>query len=99
MPLDYLSCFAVVLRGIHVKVDIRQIFYSIHSKLRIFPYSEVTNRSTTFMLMKGQQRLKNTDQLLNLMFLFFLSFSSLQCPRKEVSQTDVERAIFLHASN
>ena len=29
MLLDYLSCFAVVLRGIHGKVDICQTDYSI----------------------------------------------------------------------
>ena len=40
MPLDYLSCSAVVLKGIHGEVDICQTDYSIHSKLRIFPYSE-----------------------------------------------------------
>ena len=39
MPLDYLSCFAMVLRGIHGKVDICQTDHSIPSKLRIFPYS------------------------------------------------------------
>ena len=52
MPLDYLSCFSVVLRGIHGKVDICQNDYSIHSKLRIFPYSEVIHGSTTFKLTK-----------------------------------------------
>ena len=36
MPLDYLGCFAAVLRGIHGKVDICQTDYNIHSKLRIF---------------------------------------------------------------
>ena len=32
MSLDYLSCFAVVLRGIDGKVDICQADYSTHSK-------------------------------------------------------------------
>ena len=32
MPLDYLSCLAVVLRGIHRKVDICQTDYSIQTK-------------------------------------------------------------------
>ena len=36
MNMGYLSCFAVVLRGIHRKVDICQTDYCIHSKLRIF---------------------------------------------------------------
>ena len=78
MPLDYLSYFAMVLKRIHGKVDISQTDYSIHSKL-IFPYSEIIHGSTTLKLMKGQQqRLKNNHQPLNLMFLFFLSFSSFQ---------------------
>ena len=45
-PLDYLSCLAVVLRGIHRKVYIYQTDCSIHSELRIFPCSEVTQGST-----------------------------------------------------
>ena len=53
MPLDHLNCFAVVLRGIHGKVDICQTDYSIHSKQRIFPYSNVIHGSTTFKLTKG----------------------------------------------
>ena len=39
MPLDYLSCFAVILRRIQGKADICQTDYSIHSKLRILSYS------------------------------------------------------------
>ena len=53
MPLDLLNCFAVVLIGIHGKVDICQTDYSIHSKQRIFPYSNVIHGSTTFKLTKG----------------------------------------------
>ena len=34
--MGYLSCFIVVLRGIHRKVDICQTDCCIHSKLRIF---------------------------------------------------------------
>ena len=79
-PLEYLSCFAVVLRGIHRKVDICQTNYSILSKLRICPYSEVIHGSTTFKLTKSLKRLNKTDQLLNLMFLFTISFPSFQCP-------------------
>ena len=53
-PLDYSSCFAeVVLRWIYGKVDICQTDYSVHSKLRIFRYSEVMHRSATFKLTKG----------------------------------------------
>ena len=53
----YLSCFTMVLRGIHRKVDICQTGYITHSKLRIFPYSEVIHGSTTFRLNKLNERL------------------------------------------
>ena len=53
MPQDYISSFAVVVRGIHGKVDVCQTDYSIHSKLRTFLYSEVIYGSTTFKLTKG----------------------------------------------
>ena len=82
MPLDYLSRFAVVSREMHRKVDICHTDYSLHSKLRIFSYSEVIHASTTFKLTKGYEKLKKNDQILNLMFLFFLSFSLLLCPRQ-----------------
>ena len=45
MPLDYLSCFAVVLRRLQENVDIWQIDYSIQSKLEFSPYSEVIHGS------------------------------------------------------
>ena len=76
MPLDYLSCFAVVLKGIQGKVDICQTDYCNHSKLRIFPYSEGK------YIIQANERLTKVKEkkfeLLNLMFLFFLSFSSFQ---------------------
>ena len=53
MPLDYLSCFNMVLRGIDEKVDICATDHSIHFKLRNFPYSEVIHASTTFKLTKS----------------------------------------------
>ena len=53
MPLDYLNCFDVVLKGIHGKVDICQTDYSIHSKQKIFPYSNAIHGSTTLKLKKG----------------------------------------------
>ena len=53
MLLDHSNFFAVVLRGIHRKVDIYQTDYSIHSKQRIFSYSNVIHGSTTFKLTKG----------------------------------------------
>ena len=47
--------------GIHRKVDSCQPDYSIHSKLRIFLYSEALPGSMTFKLLKGQQGLKKND--------------------------------------
>ena len=38
----------MVLKEIHGKGDICQTDYNFHSKLRIFPYSEVIYRSTTY---------------------------------------------------
>ena len=49
MTLDYLSCFAVVLRGIIGKVDICQTDYSIRPKLRIVHDSEAMHDSTRKM--------------------------------------------------
>ena len=48
MPLDYLSCFVLILRGIHGKVDICQTDYGIHSRLRIFPNTDVIHGGATF---------------------------------------------------
>ena len=48
MPLHFLNCSAMVLRGMHRKVDVCQTDYSIHFKLKTFPYPEVIHRSTTF---------------------------------------------------
>ena len=62
IPLDYLSCFVVVLREIHRNVDICQNNHSIHSKLRIFPYSEVIHGSTIYGGHKSLQKLFETPQ-------------------------------------
>ena len=67
MPLDHLNCFVVVLRGIHGKVDICQTYYSIHSKQRLFPYSNVIHGSTTFKLTKGLKK-----NVFVLSFIFFV---------------------------
>ena len=53
MPQDYVSSSAMVISGIHGKVDVCQSDYSIHSKLGTFLYSEVMYGSTTFKLKKG----------------------------------------------
>ena len=99
MPLNYLSSFTVVLRWIHGKVDICQTDYSIHSKLNIFPYSEVIHAGTTFRLTKGLQKLKKNDQLLNLLFLFFLSFFSAPMSQAISVINGSDAWCFLHASN
>ena len=51
--LQYSSCFAVVLRGIHGNVDICQTDYNITSKLKFSPYSEIIHGCTTFKLIKS----------------------------------------------
>ena len=53
MPLVYLSCFAVVLRGIHGNIDVCQTDYSIQSKLEFSPDSDIKHGSATFKLTKG----------------------------------------------
>ena len=52
MHLDYLSCFTVVLRGIHWNIDKCQTDYSFPSELEFSSYSEVIYGSTTFKLTK-----------------------------------------------
>ena len=53
MPVNCLSSFAMVLSGIHGKVDICQTDNSIHSKRKISPYAEVIWGNTTFELTNG----------------------------------------------
>ena len=48
--------FAMVLRGIHRKVDICQTNYSTNPKLRIFSYSDAIHGSTTFKLTKVKEK-------------------------------------------
>ena len=81
MPLDYLSCFAVVLRGILGNFDICETDYSIHSKLQNFPlfwshtwkYSNQVNERLT----------KAKEKWSIIQFdVFVLSFSLFECPSK-----------------
>ena len=97
MPLDYLSCFAVVLRGIHGKFETCQTDYSIHSKLIIFPYSEVIHGSTTFKPTKGQQRLKKNDQLFDIFVLSFIFFVPMSQTISVINRNGA--CYFLQASN
>ena len=99
MPLDYLSYFAVVLGGTHGKVDIRQTDYSIHSKLRIFLYSEVIHGSkTNIQANDGLTKVKVNDQLLNLMICSFFHFGRSNVPDNNVINRS-GACYFLHASN
>ena len=76
---DHVSCFVMVVGMIHRKADICQVDYSIHSKLRIFCYSEIPHGSTTFK----QKRLKEVKEewsaiqfdVFVLYFIFFVLMS------------------------
>ena len=73
MPLDYLSCFDVVLREI---LRICQNEYSIYSKISIFPLFRSHKRKYNIQANKTLTKVKAKWQLFNLMFLIFLSLSS-----------------------
>ena len=49
--IQYFSCFAVILRGIHRNIDICQTVYNISSLLEFSPYSEIIH-GRTFKLTK-----------------------------------------------
>ena len=49
--IQYLSCFAVILRGIHRNIDICQTVYNTSSLLEFSPYSEIIH-GCTFKLTK-----------------------------------------------
>ena len=77
MPLDHLNCFAIVLRGIQGKVDICQTDYSIHSKQRILPYSNVIHGSIyNIQAKKRLKRVKGKQSTTKLnVFFYFLCFN------------------------
>ena len=89
----------MVLRRIHGKVDIYQINYGIHSKLRLFPYSEVIHGSTTFKLTKGYKKVK--EKLVTIQFdVFVLSFNKFVLLTETISAINgVGACYFLHASS
>ena len=70
MPLDYLSCFAMVLEGYTKRWYMPKY---IRSKLRTFPYSKVTHGSTTFKLKKKQWTIEFV--VFVLCFNFFIPLS------------------------
>ena len=92
--VDYLGCFVKVPRGIQGNVWYMPCWLKNSLQTWKFTHSEIIHGSKTLKLTKGWQRLKKNDQPFNLMFLVFLSFSSFQCPRQQVSQTEVARASF-----
>ena len=53
MSLDDLSCFGMVLCGIHGNVNISQSDYNAPSKLEFSLYLEVIDGGATFRLTKG----------------------------------------------
>ena len=66
-------------RGIHEKTDICQTY--IRSKLRTFPYSEVTHGSTTFELKKRQWTIE--FDVFVLCFIFFIPLSQTMCDKQK----------------
>ena len=89
IPLDELSCSAVVLRGIHKKVDICQTDHSIHSKQRIFSYSLVIYGST-----------QANERLTKVFVVFVLSVISFAPMSQTIGVIDRSSAWYsLHISN
>ena len=62
IALDYLSCFAVVLREIHGNADICQTDYKIHLKLEFFRYSEIINEQHLRQRNTNSYVVKSEDQ-------------------------------------
>ena len=75
MPQDYLSSFAVVIRGIRRKVDKCLADYSIHFKLRIFPYSCKYNIQTNERLTKVKEKCSAVKFDVVFPFIFFFQMS------------------------
>ena len=81
--LDFLSCFAVVLREIlETAWYMPNWSYCIHSKLRIFPLLRSHRWKYNIQANKRLTNVKEKWWLFHLMFFIFLSFPSLQCPIK-----------------
>ena len=90
MYLDYLSCFAVFLRGDTLENWYMPNIY-ICSKLRIFPYSKVRHASTTFKLKIRQSTIE-----FGVCFVLFF-FIWLSQTISVINRNDMR--YFLHASN
>ena len=89
----------MVLRRKDGKADICQLNYSIHSKLRFFPYSEVIHGSTKFKPTKGYKKVK--EKLVTIQFdVFVLSFNKFVLLSETISAINrVGAFYFLHASS
>ena len=72
MSLDYLSCFAVVPRGIHGKVDICRTNYNIYSKLGIF--SLLWSHTWKYNIQADKRLTKVKEKWSTIRFDIFLSF-------------------------
>ena len=96
MPLDHLNCFAVVLREIHGKVDICQTDYSIHSKKRIFPYSNgsVYNIQVNERLKRVKEKQSTTK--LGVFVLSFIFFVPMYQIKSFINRSGT--CYFLHTS-
>ena len=81
MPVDYLSCFVVVLRGIHMTINIFQTDYSVHLRLQIFPLFWSHTRKCD--IWANESLIKIKEKWSAIQFdVFVLSFSSFQWPRQ-----------------
>ena len=99
MPLDHLNCFAVVLKGIQGKVGICQTDYSINSKQRIFPYSNVIHGSVYNI--QANERLtrvkeKQSTTKLGVFVLSFIFFVPMYQIKSFINRSGT--CYFLHAS-
>ena len=88
-PVDYLSCFAVVLKGIHSNVDKCQTDYSIPSKSTIFPllWSQKwkCNNQANHGLTKGKEKWSTIQfDVFVLSFTFFFPVSqTVRCHKQK----------------
>ena len=81
MPLDYLTCFVMVLHGYMGTFDIHKTDYGLHSKLKTFPLSWSHTGSTTFknywkVLTKFKEKWSTVRfDIFNLSFINFIPVS------------------------
>ena len=77
--------------------DIYQTDFVIHSKLRIFPL--FGSHTWKYNIQVNERLTKMKEKCSTIQFdIYDLSFSSFQCPRKQVINRS-DTCYFLHASN